>query len=86
MLEIKSEKYKDLSYVLAAESNKNIHLLIVRTGENQSIQLKESKNVSSSRRIFTLECIRALCPSPTPSTIYILEDDKILLSISINIK
>ena len=53
MLEIKSEKYKDLSYVLAAEAGKNIHLLIVRTGENQSIQLKESKNVSSSRRIFT---------------------------------
>ena len=53
MLEIKSEKYKDLSYVLAAESYRTIHLLIVRTGENQSIQLKESKNVSSSRRIFT---------------------------------
>jgi hypothetical protein len=53
MLEIKSEKYKDLSYVLAAEDYSTIHLLIVRTGENQSIQLKESKNVSSSRRIFT---------------------------------
>jgi hypothetical protein len=53
MLEIKSEKYKDLSYVLAAEYYCTIHLLIVRTGENQSIQLKESKNVSSSRRIFT---------------------------------
>jgi hypothetical protein len=52
MLEIKSEKYKDLSYVLAADYY-TIHLLIVRTGENQSIQLKESKNVSSSRRIFT---------------------------------
>ena len=53
MLEIKSEKYKDLSYVLAAEDYRTIHLLIVRTGENQSIQLKESKNVSSSRRILT---------------------------------
>jgi hypothetical protein len=55
MLEIKSEKYKDLSYVLAAQLNYTIHLLIVRTGENQSIQLKESKNVSSSRRILKLQ-------------------------------